>query len=73
MQLPAKFRDARTQIKHRRIERQAHRQLTEELAAFTTADDRLELETILDRHTPAETREIRAILTRQDARRRYAA
>lgn len=65
MQLAAKIRDARTTLAHRRTERQAHRQLSAELAAFTTAADRAELEQILDRHTAEETREIREILSRQ--------
>jgi hypothetical protein len=67
MQLAAKLRDARTRLSHRRTERIAHRQLATELAAFTTAADRLELEQILDRHTADETREIRAILSRRSA------
>jgi hypothetical protein len=65
MQLAAKIRDARTTLANRRTERQAHRQLSAELAAFTTAADRMELEQILDRHTAEETREIREILSRQ--------
>jgi hypothetical protein len=65
MQLAAKIRDARTTLAHRRTERQAYRQLSAELAAFTTAADRAELEHILDRHTAEETREIREILSRQ--------
>jgi hypothetical protein len=72
MQLAAKIRDARTRLAHRRTVRRADRQLAAELAAFTTAADRTELEFILDRHSPEETRQIRAILSRQDAERRHA-
>lgn len=64
MQLAAKFREARTRLSHRRTERIAHRQLATELAAFTTAAERLELEQILDRHTEQETAQIRALLRR---------
>jgi hypothetical protein len=67
MQLAAKIRDARTTLANRRTERQAHRQLSTELAAFTTAADRTELDQILDRHTAEQTREIREILSRQRA------
>jgi hypothetical protein len=70
MQLAAKIRDARTTLSHRRTARLAHRQLAAELAAFTSAADRAELDQILERHSHAETREIRAILSRQDAQRR---
>lgn len=66
MQFAAKIRDARTALSHRRAERLAHRQLAAELAAFTTAADRAELQSVIERHSPEETREIRAILTRQD-------
>ena len=65
------LRNARTAIAHHRAERQAHRRLSEELAAFRTAAERSELDMILSRHTAAETREIHAILNQQDAERRY--
>jgi len=65
MQLAAKIRDARTSLSHRRTERLARRRLSAELASFTSAADRAELDQILERHTYAETREIRAILSRQ--------
>jgi len=68
MQLAAKIRDARTSLSHRRTARHAHRQLAAELAAFTSPADRAELDQMLERHSHAETREIRAILRRQDAR-----
>lgn len=67
MQLAVKIREARTRHSHRRAVRIAHNQLATELAAFTTAADRAELEQILDRHTADETREIREILSRRSA------
>jgi hypothetical protein len=72
MQLTAKIRAARSSLSHRRTVRLAHRQLSEELATFTSAADRAELDHMLDRHSPEETREIRVILSRQDADRQYA-
>jgi len=51
----------------RRAQRAQHRQLEHELAAFTTPDDRLAIETIADRYSDEETREIRAILAVQAA------
>lgn len=50
----------------RRAERLERQRLESELAAFVTPADRLDLEAILDRHSPEETREVRAILARQD-------
>jgi hypothetical protein len=73
MQLVAKIRDARTSLSHRRTMRLANRQLSAELAAFSTPAERAELDEILDRHSPEETEQIRLILSRQDAQRRYAA
>ncbi|WP_430790946.1 hypothetical protein [Actinoplanes sp. G11-F43] len=64
------IRNARTAISHRLTERRAHRQLSAELAAFRTAAERTELDLMLGRHTAEETREIHAILSRQDAGRR---
>ena len=69
MQLAATLRDARTNLSHLRSERLARRELSAELATFTSASDRAELEHILDRHSFEETREIRMILSRQDAER----
>jgi hypothetical protein len=69
MQLAAKFRDARANLSHLRTMRRANQQLSAELATFTSAADRAELEEILDRHSFEETREIRVILSRQDAER----
>ena len=72
MQLAAKFRDARTNLSHLRTMRRAHQQLSAELATFTSPSDRADLEEILDRHSFEETREIRAILSRQDVERQRA-
>jgi hypothetical protein len=52
----------------RRGERRRRRQLERELAGFTTPAERLEIEAILDRHTDAETSEVRSILSRQTLR-----
>jgi hypothetical protein len=73
MQLAAKIRDARSTLAQYRTVRRANRQLSDELAAFSTAAERAELDLMLDRHSDEETRQIRAILSRQDAERRYAA
>jgi hypothetical protein len=70
MRLAAKIRDARTSLSHRRTLRLARRRLSAELATFTTVADRTELDLLLDRHGDEETRELRAILLRQDAGRR---
>ncbi|GIE31273.1 hypothetical protein Ait01nite_043180 [Actinoplanes italicus] len=67
------IRDARTSLSHRLAERRAHRRLSDELAAFRTAAERTELDLMLGRHSAEETREIHAILNRQDAARRHRA
>jgi hypothetical protein len=56
-----------TKIHHLRAARRARRRLSAEVAGFASAAERAELEQILDRHTPEQTREIRAILGRHDA------
>ncbi len=70
MQLAAKIRHAHTTLSHRRTARHADRQLAQELAAFASVSDRAELDHILERYPAAETRQIRTILSRQDAVRR---
>ena len=72
MPLLAKIRAARTTLADRRTERIAYRQLSNELAAFSTEAERAEIDLILDRHTDEETRVIREILSRQDAIRQHA-
>lgn len=63
----------RTAITHRSIERRAHRRLSAELAAFQTPAERAELDELIGRHSAEETREIRAILQRQDLERQLTA
>jgi hypothetical protein len=70
MQLAAKIRHARTALSHRRTVRHADRQLAQELAAFASVSDRAELDHILERYPADDTRQIRTILSRQDAARR---
>jgi hypothetical protein len=55
----------RTELATRRAARRERLKLEQELAAFDTPAARLEIETIVARHDPEETRQIRAILTRQ--------
>ena len=50
-----------------RAERAEHRHLVEELSAFTSESDRLEIETIVGRYSDDEAHEIREILVRQAA------
>ena len=72
MPILAKIREARTAMAQRRTERVAYRQLSSELAAFSTEAERAEIDLILDRYSDEETRVIRQILTRQDAIRQHA-
>ena len=65
------IRNARTVIAHRIAEGRVHSRLADELAAFRTAAERTELDLMLGRHSAEETRQIHAILSRQDAERRY--
>jgi hypothetical protein len=51
----------------RRAERAAHQHLADELAAFTTPADLLEIESVIDRYSDEDTREIREILTARAA------
>jgi hypothetical protein len=73
MTLATRIRAARTAVANRRIERLAQRRLEAELAAFQTPAERSELDQVLGRYTAEETREIRAILNRQDASRLHRA
>ena len=63
----------RTAIVNQAVERRAYRQLSAELAAFQTPAERAELDELIARHSPEETRQIRAILQQQDAERYWAA
>jgi len=72
MQLKTTIREVRVNLANRRIERAAHRRLSEELAAFKTPAERAELDIIIGRHTHEETRQVRAILNQQDFERQRA-
>ena len=69
MQLKSKIRDVRVNLSNRRTERVARRQLAAELASFVTPAERAELDLMLGRHAPEETREIREILNQQEFER----
>jgi hypothetical protein len=69
MPLKTRIRDVRVNLSNRRTERIARRQLAAELASFVTPAQRTELDQMLGRHTPEETREIRDILHQQDYER----
>jgi uncharacterized protein with PIN domain len=58
----AMLRDA---LSARRAERLERQRLERELATYTSPAERLELEAMIDRYDPDETREVRAILARQ--------
>jgi hypothetical protein len=57
--------DLREEFAARREQQRQHRQLEQELAAFSTPAERLELDLILARHTADEARDVQAILHRQ--------
>jgi hypothetical protein len=46
----------------RRAQRSEHQRLVDELAAFSSHADRLEIESVADRYSDEESREVRAIL-----------
>jgi hypothetical protein len=69
MPLKTRIRAIRTELQNRRAERLAHRRLSEELAAYQTPAERIELDEMLNRHSAEETRLIREILNRQDHER----
>jgi hypothetical protein len=58
----------RTELATRRAARRERLKLAKELAAYDTPAARVEIETIVARHDPEETRQIRQILTRQAAK-----
>jgi hypothetical protein len=72
MQLAIRLRDVRTALANRRTMRVAHRRLSSELASFRSTAERAELDQMLSRHSTEETREIRAILYRQDLERQQS-
>jgi hypothetical protein len=63
----------RNTLAARRADRANRQQLERELASYASPTERLELEAMIDRHTPEETREVRAILARQAVTRRFTA
>lgn len=67
--LKATLDSARRSVTDRTAAARAHRTLEREIAGFTTTSERAELEAILARHAPEQTREIDAILVRQRAAR----
>ncbi len=71
MPLATTIRGLKSTLAHRRTERLAHRRLSAELAAFQTPAERAELDELLSRHSAEETRQIRAILSRQDFDRQH--
>jgi hypothetical protein len=73
MSFSTRIREIRTALADSRAERLAHRRLSVELAAFRSPAERAELDRILDRHSAEETRQIRAILYRQDFERQRGA
>ena len=73
MPLATTVRDLKSTLARRRTERLAHRRLAAELAAFQTPAERAELDEMIGRYRPEETRQIRAILNRQDFDRQRSA
>jgi hypothetical protein len=69
MQFTTGIRAARTALANARTERIARRRLSAELASFQTPSERAEIDSLLGRYSPEETREVRAILNRQDYER----
>ena len=63
----------RQNIANRFVERRAHRQLSAELATFSSPAELAELDEMLGRYPSDETREIRAILDRQASVRQQTA
>jgi hypothetical protein len=72
MGIKSTLRGIRTTLANRRTEYIARQRLSAELAGFTSATERAELESVLDRHTPEEASEVRAILYRQAITRSMA-
>jgi hypothetical protein len=59
----------RTELATRRAARRERLKLEQELSAYDTPKARVEIETIVARHDPEETRHIRQILTQQAAKK----
>lgn len=65
-------RTIRTRMAHRRAQRRDRLELERQLAAYDTPSARLEIEAILERHSPEQTRELRAALRRHRSRRVFS-
>ena len=63
-----KISTVRDRLRERHNEREHHLQLEREIAAYDTPTARAELEAILSRYTPEDTRHIDAILVTQPTR-----
>lgn len=72
MPLATTIRGLKSTLAQRRTERIAHRRLSAELAQFQTPAERAELDEMLGRYSPEETRQIRAILSRHDFDRQHS-
>lgn len=64
-----KLSTVRTRLREQRAVRQRQAQLEHELAMYATPSDRADLDALLSRHTPEQTREIEAILVKQAIKR----
>jgi len=60
--IPSLLASARADLRTRRAQREARRQLVRELSTYTSAADRDDLNAILARYDDADVREIREIL-----------
>lgn len=59
------FATLRDTLADRRAARAGHRRLQRELAGYTTAAERLDLDAMLDRHSDDEGHEVRGIVASQ--------
>jgi hypothetical protein len=69
MNTPQAISTLRSQRAERRVIRQRNKKLEDELAAYSTPADRLELDIILSRHTAEEIAGLEEILRRVELRR----
>ena len=69
MKTPARnLTNMRERWRERSAARERYRRLEREISVYSSASDRSELDAILARHTPDQTREIDSILSRQAVR-----
>jgi hypothetical protein len=64
MNTPESITNLRTLLAERRLVRQRNKQIEQELASYSTPAERLELDSILSRHTAEEIAELEAMLGR---------